>query len=221
MSQKDQKPKSDLSAAEALIAEAMKSVENREKAKQADTTKEGLPEVSVDIQVPAAGAMSAPPAADKEKGEFYDKFVRVSADFDNFRKRHQREKEDWRRYGAEAFIRAFLPTIDNMERAIKQCPNDPAFESMRQGLRMVQEQMFRNLQAEGVTAVDPLGQSFDPLIHEAVATREDASVAPGTVVEVHHKGYKLWDRLIRAAMVTVSTQPVTTAETSKTGDGNS
>ena len=141
---------------------------------------------------------------DKDPHGYYDRLVRVSADFDNYRKRYQKERSDWAKYGAEHFIKAFLPIIDNLERAVQQCPQDGTTEPIRKGLNMVMDQMYRNLQAEGVHAFAPMGEPFDPLIHEALTTKEDDSVAPQTVVAVHHKGFKLWDRLLRPARVTVS-----------------
>jgi molecular chaperone GrpE len=166
---------------------------------------------SVKVEDPLGKALS-------EKEDYYQRLVRVSADFDNYRKRHMKEKQEWLKYGPESFIKAFLPTMDNLERAMNQCPSDPAFDSMRQGLRMVLDQMNRNLQADGVTFIDPKGEPFDPLLHEALTAKVDASVAPGTIIQVHHKGYKLWDRLLRAALVTVAAAPNVADETPREGE---
>lgn len=216
---KDKKNKGgfEVDIADQVIAEALKSVEKHSKPKDGEidvelptdkTAKPGAPEGEIQrMTTPAPeNAASKSAAAEGEKGEYYDRLVRVSADFDNFRKRTLREKDDLRRYGAETFIRAFLPTIDNLERAIRLCPEGEATASIRDGLRLVLDQMYRNMQAEGVTPLDPMGQPFDPLLHEALGTRLDADKPPQTVVEVHHKGFKLWDRLLRPALVTVSTQ---------------
>jgi len=139
-----------------------------------------------------------------DKGEYYERLARVSADFDNYRKRVLRDKEEWHKYGAEGFIKALLPTLDNLERAIKQLPDSPELAPFTQGLKMVLDQMLRNMQSFGVKPFDPKGEPFDPLIHEAITTKVSANQPPNTVLEVHHKGFKLWDRLLRPARVTVA-----------------
>jgi molecular chaperone GrpE len=190
-----------------LIADAVTSVEKHQQSEAAPTPQAQPSTEHATGDITPVGAMapaSASTSASNDKGEYYERLVRVSADFDNFRKRYLKEKGDWVKYGAENFIRAFLPTLDNLERAIKQCPAEPNYQAIRTGLKMVLDQMFRNMTAEGVSLIDPSGQVFDPLLHEALTTRVDASVPPQTVLEVHHKGYKLWDRLLRPALVTVS-----------------
>ena len=137
-----------------------------------------------------------------------DVYLRKLAEFDNFRKRVDREREDLRQAALEDFVREILPVVDNFERALQHTDADNG--AFHQGVEMIAKQLHDTLGRKGVTAIDPLGQSFDPEVHEAVQRVESEDHPPGTVVTVMLKGYTLGDRLIRPAMVGVAVEPAQT-----------
>ncbi len=139
-----------------------------------------------------------------EKGEFYDRLVRVTADFENFRKRVQRERVEYVKYAHEDLVKALLPILDNFERALSHTENAAEVESIREGITMIFNQIQSTLNQFGVKSETALGQPFNPLVHEAVSQVPSEEHPPSTVIEEHQKAYHLHDRLLRPAMVTVS-----------------
>jgi molecular chaperone GrpE len=131
-----------------------------------------------------------------------DVYLRKLAEFDNFRKRVEREREETRRLGAEDFIRDLLPVIDNFERALQHTNDESG--AFRQGVEMIAKQLGDTLARRGVVEINPIGQIFDPERHEAVQRVEDPSQPPGTVSSVMAKGYMAGDRLLRPAIVGVT-----------------
>ena len=136
-----------------------------------------------------------------------DIYLRKLAEFDNFRKRVEREREDGQRAATEELVRILLPVLDNFERALEHAEDDSG--GFHQGVEMIAKQFWDVLERTGVAVVDPLGQPFDPELHEAVQRVEDSEHGPGTVASVMLKGYTLGDRLIRPAMVGVVVKPET------------
>jgi molecular chaperone GrpE len=137
-----------------------------------------------------------------------DKLLRLSADFDNFRRRNLREREEAHRYGHENLVKDLLATVDNLERAALHARRGGGdFESMLQGVELVQRELQGALAKHGVTRIEASGEPFDPSIHEAMAQQEDGSVPANTVVQMYQPGYRLWDRLLRPARVVVSKLP--------------
>jgi molecular chaperone GrpE len=135
-----------------------------------------------------------------------DSYLRKLAEFDNFRKRTEREREDLQRTAAEGLIRELLPVVDNFDRALQHAGNgDP--EGFRQGVQMIARQIWDLLERAGVAVVDPVGMPFRPELHEAVQRVEGTEHEPGTVVSVLAKGYTLGGKLIRPAMVGVAVAP--------------
>ncbi len=132
-------------------------------------------------------------------------YLRKLAEFDNFRKRVEREREDVRINAAADVIRELVPVMDNFDRALAHADANP--ESLRQGVDMIARQLWDALTRQGLEVVDPEGKPFDPEIHEAVQRVEDASHEPGTVVHVLGKGYMFRGRLVRPAMVAVAVEP--------------
>jgi len=147
-------------------------------------------------------------------------YLRKLAEFDNFRKRTDREREELRRIAAEILVKEMLPVIDNFERALQHAGNsDP--ETFREGVEMISRQLWDLLQREGLQAVDPSGEAFDPELHEAVQRVEDADEAPGTVTAVYSKGYTYGGRLLRPAMVAVAVEAPSASASDKPGsDGD-
>ncbi len=132
-------------------------------------------------------------------------YLRKLAEFDNFRKRVEREREDVRINAAADVIRELVPVMDNFDRALAHA--DAAPESLRQGVDMISRQLWDALIRQGLEVVDPEGKPFDPEVHEAVQRVEDTSHEPGTVVRVLGKGYLFRGRLVRPAMVAVAVEP--------------
>ncbi len=134
-----------------------------------------------------------------------DIYLRKLAEFDNFRKRTEREREDFQQTAGEDLVKELLPVLDNFERALQQEKTDSG--AFRDGIEMIARQFWDTLQRKGLEVVNPEGQPFDPELHEAVQRVETADHAPGTVVWVMLKGYTFGDRLIRPAMVGVAVEP--------------
>jgi len=142
-----------------------------------------------------------------------DQFLRLRADFDNFRKRQVKEREDSLRYANESLLTELLPIIDNFDLGMKAASNAADAKSIHQGLSMVLGQIQRFLTENGVTAIDAVGKPFDPALHDAVAKKQTSEVKDGIVLEQHRKGYQLYGRMIRPATVVVAQAPGTAAET--------
>ncbi len=140
--------------------------------------------------------------------EWENKYLYLRAEFDNFRKRMQREREDTLKYGNEDFIRSLLLVLDNFQRAadhalsLKPEKGSPA-EQILQGVQMTQEQLLETLKDQGLEEIKSLGGIFDPNFHEAVTQKEGDGEKENTIIKEHQKGYLLNKRLLRAAKVTV------------------
>jgi len=130
---------------------------------------------------------------------------RTQAEFENFRKRMARDHADAVKRAGERIIMNLLPVVDNLERAIDHVTAGGDQGDLLSGVEMVLGQLLDVLAKEGVVQVDPFGQPFDALKHQAVGQKEDPEVPEGTVVEVYQKGYEMHGRTIRSAMVVVST----------------
>jgi len=138
--------------------------------------------------------------------EYYDRLQRQVAEADNLRKRLAKEKQDTIRYANEALIENLLPTMDSFEMAITATRDSGAnnIESLKTGIEMVYTQLKRTLEEAGVTEIDAVGQAFDPSQHEAMSRKQTDEADEGTVLEQTRKGYRLRDRLLRAASVVVA-----------------
>lgn len=146
----------------------------------------------------------------KEALSMKERLARVSADFDNYKKRQVREQEDAKRFANERLLKDMMPVLDNLDRALdaaKQQTSDmsDAGKNVVDGVQMVLKQFSDTLKKHGVTPFSALGEVFDPNRHEAVAQREDTSAIANTVIEEYQRGYLLHDRLVRPAMVIVAT----------------
>ena len=130
-----------------------------------------------------------------------DQLLRKRADFDNFRRRMERDRQNtWNEALADVF-RSLVPTLDNLERALQSAaPEDP----LREGLLLIQRELVGMLEARGLTIEDPSGRPFDPERHQALSHESVPGAKPGTVVETLSKGYLLKDRLLRPALVKVA-----------------
>ena len=137
--------------------------------------------------------------------ELNERIVRLTADFDNFRKRAQREKDEARQFANPGLLEKLLPVLYNFEMALTAVKDaDP---SVRDGVQMILDQLLGVLKESGVEPVDAMGQPFDPNLHEALSQEETTEVEEGTVVQQVQRGYKLNDRLVRPARVVVAKAP--------------
>ncbi len=132
------------------------------------------------------------------------RLLRAQADFDNFRRRTQKEKEDLAKYASAQLITELIPVIDNFERAMATKPDHPELESFSKGVDMIFRQMSDVLKNAGLTTMETVGQPFNPEFHQAVMQVESDEYEEGTVVEELQKGYVLKDKVLRPAMVKVS-----------------
>ena len=146
-------------------------------------------------------------AKEKEVKEHYERYLRQVAEVDNFKKRINREKEDAIRYANENLIKDILPVIDNLERAIAHAQGGGNGKSLVQGVEMVLRGLLDVFGKHGVVQVPAVGEVFDPGKHEAMAQVESSQYEPNTVVDEHHRGYLLRDRLLRPALVTIAKAP--------------
>jgi molecular chaperone GrpE len=134
-------------------------------------------------------------------------YLRKLAEFDNYRKRIDRERQELRRTAAEGLVSELLPVLDNFERAVQHAEeSEPA--AFREGVAMIARQFADILQRSGLETIDPTGHRFDPELHEAVQRIEGSEYAPGSIVGVFSRGYLFGGRLIRPAMVAVAVEPV-------------
>jgi molecular chaperone GrpE len=141
--------------------------------------------------------------------ENWERLLRTTADFDNFKKRAAREKQEAIKYANEGLLEKLVPVLEHLDMALAapQTSGSEASQSLQAGVSMICQQ-FRGVLAEaGLEEVDALGKPFDPNLHEAISQKETPDVPEGQVVQQLRKGYKLRDRLLRPASVVVAKQP--------------
>jgi molecular chaperone GrpE len=132
-----------------------------------------------------------------------DRFVRLQAEWDNFRKRTAAEREQERIRAAERLVERLLPVVDDLERAIEH--SDTANElSLKEGIAAVYSKLSEVLEREGLKTISPSGEPFDANLHQAVGKEDNANIPDETVTQVYQKGYGMGDRVLRPAMVVVS-----------------
>jgi molecular chaperone GrpE len=142
-------------------------------------------------------------ALQKERDDLYDRLLRKTAEFDNFRKRVERDRKDMIEWAAADVLSDMLAIADDFDRALAaEAP--PEAQQFKAGLELIHRQLADVLKKRGVTPVEALGADFDPHLHQAVAYEEVAGAREGEVVGVMAKGYKLGDRLLRPALVKVA-----------------
>jgi molecular chaperone GrpE len=160
-----------------------------------------------------AEATAGRPAADqpdaalkelqREKESLQDRLLRTAAEFDNYRKRMDRERRELSEYAATDVLLELLPIIDNLERAL-QAPAGADPDAFRKGIELIYKQMLDLLRKRGVTTLDTLGASFDPNFHQAVIHEASDAHREGEVMQELQRGYMLGERLLRPAMVKVA-----------------
>ena len=171
-------------------------------------TAEPEPTGAVDEGDPMAGSGS--PNLEqlrRENAEIQERLLRKHADVENMRKRMEREKAEFVRFAAVDLVRKLLPVIDNLERAL-EAPADTGGEGLREGVRLVHQELQSILEREGLKVVEAKGKPFDPNLHEAVLREESTEIDSEQVIEEFQKGFVFRDRLLRPAMVKVAVPAV-------------
>jgi molecular chaperone GrpE len=149
-------------------------------------------------------AAAADPALDdlrRERDALQDRLLRTAAEFDNYRKRMDRERRDLSDYAASDVLSELLPIVDNLERAMQAAPAD---DPLRKGVELIHKQMLDLLRKRNVRPIEATGQMFDPNFHNAVFHEASSEHREGEVIEELQRGYMIGDRLLRPAMVKVA-----------------
>ena len=151
-----------------------------------------------------------PPSAEDEidqlKSEYeakLDRMLRTVAEYENAKKRAIRDKEEFQKYAVESVIKDLLPVIDSMNRAIESAKESTDFNSLHEGIKLIQKQIHNVLERSNVSTIDAVGGNFDPNLHEAIAQVE-SDLPTNAIVAEFQVGYKLRDRVLRASMVSIS-----------------
>ncbi len=140
-----------------------------------------------------------------ELTEQKDKFIRLQAETDNFRKRLSREKEEFSQYANERLFKELLPIFDNFERALEDPSND--IKNLKEGLEMILKQFSSFLEKEKVEPIEAIGIKFDPMIHEVLTSEESSEHEENTIISQFVKGYTINNRVIRPSQVVISKKP--------------
>lgn len=197
--EKDEKKENDLPEEEKVTAEnAGAEAEAAENAEAAEADEE---EASGDGQDESGKADGSDKKADAEEESWNEKYVRLMADFQNYKRRTEKDKADVYAYANEKIMTALLQVLDNFERALSQECSD---ESYSEGMNLIFKQMHEVLVKSGLEEIEALGKAFDPNFHHAVMTDDNEEFESGAVTAVLQKGYKLNDKVIRPAMVSVN-----------------
>jgi len=151
---------------------------------------------------------------EKEAKENFDRFLRMAADLENYKKRAAKEKEDYVKFANEDLIKAILTFIDNLERAVNHAEKVEDTGVMIEGVRLTIQQILQALNRFGLSSFESVGKPFDPAIHEAMLAIETDQHEPNQVLEEFQKGYLLYNRLLRPATVSVSKPPEKEAQAS-------
>lgn len=145
-----------------------------------------------------------------------DKYLRLAAEFENYKRLAQRDQREQIRFGNEQLLKELLPVVDNMERAIKAARTNGNDSALVQGVELTLKQLSGILAKFGVKAIDTAGQDFDPSAHQAVSYGPSNDIPANKVLDEFQKGYRLHDRILRAAMVSVSSGPAHSSEQDST-----
>ena len=189
-----QKEKTKVEEKEAGVDEAEQETGEAETAKEQTAKEEGAEEVTEEEA----------PKADKKAQEINDKLMRTIAEFDNFRKRSEKEKSAMFEIGAKAIIEKILPVLDNFERGLDSISEDEKGSAFAQGIEQIYKQFVAVLDDAGVKVIETVGKEFDPNLHNAVMHVEDDSLGENIIAEEFQKGYMYKDSVVRHSMVKVA-----------------
>lgn len=163
-----------------------------------DTAEETLANAEADIQ-----PVSEVEQLKAEVAQYKDSYLRATADFQNFKRRTEKEKSDIYKYAGEKLLMEVLPIVDNMDRAMSHVPEEEQ-GGLADGLRMIQKSLMNLLEKNGVEPIEAVGEVFDPELHHAVQMTPSEEHEPQRVIEEYQKGYKLNGKVIRHSMVKVA-----------------
>ncbi len=188
-------------AAEAAAEEAKETEQQPEAAAERAAEKAEKPEKPEKPSKHKSGEAEKLREAEQKLAAEHDGYLRLAAEYDNFRKRSQREKDGIYADARAATVEKFLPVYDNLERALSQQTTDEAF---KKGVEMTMNQLTNVFEALGVKAFGTAGETFDPALHNAVMHCEDEALGENVIAEVFQKGFTLGDKVVRFAMVKVA-----------------
>ena len=183
-------------------------------AESAPEAASAAPEMTVETHTLTAAELDDLKQRAAKADENWDRLVRQSADFENFKKRAARERQEAVKYAHEGLLQKLLPVLDNFEMALAAAQNAPAegVKSLQDGVTMILQQLRQTLIEAGLEEINATGKPFDPNLHEAVSQQETTEVPEGHVVLQLRRGYKLRDRLLRPASVIVAKAPAENAK---------
>ena len=188
-------------AAEAAAEEAKETEQQPEAAAERAAEKAEKPEKPEKPSKHKSGEAEKLREAEQKLAAEHDGYLRLAAEYDNFRKRSQREKDGIYADARAATVEKFLPVYDNLERALSQQTTDEAF---KKGVEMTMNQLTNVFEALGVKVFGAAGETFDPALHNAVMHCEDEALGENVIAEVFQKGFTLGDKVVRFAMVKVA-----------------
>lgn len=165
-----------------------------------DAQNEGAPP-----EAPAGEQGEAVQRLQRERDEYYDLLLRTRAEFDNYRKRVERDRQEQAEAAAADLVRDLLPIVDDLERALAaQAGGTEGATAYREGIELIHRQMLDVLRQRGATPIEAVGASFDPRLHQAVAHEPAPGRSEGEIIEEYRRGYMLGNRLLRPSMVKVA-----------------
>ena len=159
-------------------------------------------------EVSAEELQAALAQAQAEAAQYLDGWQRVQAEFANYRKRQEAERNQMLAHANAALLKKLLPVVDDFDRAIEQLPTDAEHQPWAQGVLLIRKKLDAILESEGVKAIDAEGQVFDPAYHEAVTYEQAEGFGEGQIIGVVQRGYTLNDRVLRPALVRVAQAPL-------------
>ena len=166
-------------------------------------------ETPSDTEPAAQAEDTTKPAADNELQEKYDRlnqqYIRLAADFDNYRKRQEQEREALLKYGAENALKKMIEVLDNFERGEKALENVDDCQQVKDSFNLLHKQVMDTLTKLGLEPIETAGQEFDPNFHEAVMQTPTSEHPENTIINELQKGYKMGDKVLRASLVNVAT----------------
>lgn len=180
-------------------AEAVEAVKTEEEAEALEAVEKSKPAVEA-----AEDIIKELEEAREKIREREDKLLRLAAEFENYKKRMERERSNSLKYAGEGIIKELLPAVDNLERALEQGEDTGDVSSLLEGVRMTRDGLMGSFEKIGVKPIASVGETFDPNYHEALTMEASKEVPENVVMQEFQKGYLYKDRLIRAAKVIVS-----------------
>jgi molecular chaperone GrpE len=180
------------------------AIYNKPKGSNMSEEKE-FPEKSTEYEEQAAGDGEQPSSSpDNDVRAAQERYLRLAAEFENYKKRAQRDQDEYRKYSNERLLKELLPVIDNLQRALQHGRSSSNKEGVLEGIELTSKKALEILSRFGVKPIPSVGLPFDPAVHEAVAKVNGKGHKPNSIVEEFEKGYYLHDRVLRPAMVTVA-----------------